>query len=412
MNAQGQVPEATAAELLEEYQCGHSFFFATPHATWLAQGSLAVLPSAAGAGNDQLATLPQRAARLLAQLKQNGQRLPMLVGAVPFDPRQAAHLVVPITVRKLEKLSLDPDEPLRTPISGSCSIEPIPAPDAYVAGANQAIDRLRAAELDKIVLARTLKLTSLQPIKLKELLHNLVQHNTLGYTFAVDLPKREESAAGRHTTERTRTLIGASPELLVARTGAHVYVNPLAGSAPRSSDPAEDNRRAQALLASPKDLREHELVIEAVAEALRPYCRELDVPERPSLVSTATMWHLSTEIRGELKDCAMTSLALAVALHPTPAVCGSPTGLAREAIREIEPFDRDFYTGLVGWCDANGDGEWVIAIRCALAESHSLQLYAGAGVVAESSAESELQETSAKFRTMLRAMGVQDDEVY
>ena len=121
------------------------------------------------------------------------------------------------------------------------------------------------------------------------------------------------------------------------------------------------------------------------------------------------MWHLSTEIRGELIDPSISSLALAVALHPTPSVCGSPTALAREAIQEIEPFDRGFYTGLVGWCDASGDGEWIVTIRCAVAENQSLNLYAGAGVVAESSAEAELQETSAKFRTMLHAMGLNQE---
>ncbi|ASS65351.1 MULTISPECIES: isochorismate synthase DhbC [unclassified Paenibacillus] len=410
LNAQGQATEATAAELLENYQPGQSFFLATPQATWLAQGTLAVLPNEAG--YDELATLPERASRLLAQLKQDGRRLPMLVGAVPFDPRQAAHLVVPLTVRKLEKLNLDPHAPLRTPLGGSFTIEPIPAPEAYAAGASKAIERMRAGEVDKIVLARTLKLASQQPIRLKELLHNLAQHNTLGYTFAVDLPGRTENAAGSAAPARARTLIGASPEMLVARTGTHVYVNPLAGSAPRSPDAAEDRKQAQALLASPKDLREHGLVIEAVAQALQPFCRKLEIPEKPSLVSTEAMWHLSTEIRGELEDPGMTSLALAIALHPTPAVCGSPTGLAMESIYELEPFDRGFYAGLVGWCDADGDGEWIIALRCALAESHSLQLYAGAGVVAESSAEAELRETSAKFRTMLRAMGVQDDEAY
>ncbi|WP_407923752.1 isochorismate synthase DhbC [Cohnella fermenti] len=410
MNAQGQVTEATAADLLEDYRRGHSFFFATPQATWLAEGTLAVLPAAAD--REELGTLPERAERLLKQLKRDGQRPPMLVGAVPFDPGQAAHLVVPLTVRKLEKLSLDSRAPLRAPFGGGFTVEPFPEPEAYVDGASRAIGRMRAGELDKIVLARTLRLASPQPIRLNELLHNLAQHNTLGYTFAVDLPRRSESEAGGRTTDRTRTLIGASPELLVARTGSRVYVNPLAGSTPRSSDAAEDERRAQALLASPKDLREHALVIEAVAEALRPYCRTLDVPAKPSLVSTAAMWHLSTEIRGELEDPEMTSLALAVALHPTPAVCGAPTGLARAAIRELEPFDRGFYAGLVGWCDASGDGEWAIAIRCAVAESHSLELYAGAGIVAESSAEAELAETSAKFRTMLRAMGVQDDEAY
>ncbi|WP_168121253.1 isochorismate synthase DhbC [Paenibacillus sp. HB172176] len=414
MNPIGQLKEARAADLIEEYQPGNAFFFATPRATWLAEGSLAVLPDAFGEGD--LRSLPERASRLLAHLKQSGQSRPMLVGAVPFDPGQPSRLVVPLRVRKLEKLSMSAQEPMRTPIRGGCSIEAFPSPEEFLAGARGAIARMRAGELDKIVLSRTLRLTSPQPIELQALLHNLARHNPLGYTFAVDLPKplpyAEPGMGQLRAARRAQTLIGASPELLVAREGCGVYVNPLAGSTPRSEDAAEDARRAEALLASPKDLREHALVIEAVAEALRPYCRHLDIPEKPSLAQTATMWHLSTEIRGELMNPAMTSLELAVALHPTPAICGSPTELAREAIAEIEPFDRGYYTGLVGWCDGNGDGEWAIAIRCALAEERSLQLYAGAGVVAESSAEGELRETSAKFRTMLRAMGVNDDEAY
>jgi isochorismate synthase len=388
----------TAADLLGDYQPGNSFFFASPHATLLAKGTLAVLPRSEEA--NELQTLPERALRLLAQLKQPGQKLPMLVGAVPFDPMQPAHLVVPLSAEKLGPLSLAHHDQQRSPLGSRFEMEAIPAPEGYVQGVERALGRLRAGELDKIVLARTLRLTSPEPVNLQRLLHNLALHNTLGYTFAVDLPTANKAGS---------TLIGASPELLVSRTGRMVFVNPLAGSTPRSADPVEDNRRALALLASPKDLREHALVIEAVAEALRPFCQPLHVPAAPSLVQTATMWHLSTEIRGELIDPSISSLALAAQLHPTPAVCGSPTVLAREAIKEIEPFDRGFYTGLVGWCDASGDGEWIVTIRCAVAENQSLTLYAGAGVVAESSAEAELQETSAKFRTMLHAMGLNQE---
>ncbi len=175
---------------------------------------------------------------------------------------------------------------------------------------------------------------------------------------------------------------------------------------PRSADLGEDVRRAAALLESPKDLQEHAFVVDAIHAALAPYCRDLVVPERPTLVRTAAMWHLATTITGELIDPAVSALELAVAMHPTPAVCGSPTPLAREAIRGIEPFDRGLYTGMVGWGDADGDGEWVVTLRCAEADERTLRVFAGAGVVAESRPESELAETSAKFRTFLDAAGV------
>ncbi len=145
-----------------------------------------------------------------------------------------------------------------------------------------------------------------------------------------------------------------------------------------------------------------------VKEALAPFCETIEVPESPSLVKTEAMWHLSTEIRGTLKQLETSSLELAIALHPTPAVCGYPTALAREAIYEIEPFERGLFTGMVGWCDENGDGEWIVTIRCAEVKERSIRLFAGAGVVAGSKAEEELNETSAKFRTMLQAMGIKD----
>ncbi|NUP81508.1 MAG: isochorismate synthase, partial [Nonomuraea sp.] len=176
----------------------------------------------------------------------------------------------------------------------------------------------------------------------------------------------------------------------------------------RSADPAEDRRRAAALAASAKDLREHRLVVADVADALAPYCAGLRVPATPELTSTEAMWHLSTRITGTLRDPDVRALTLAAALHPTPAVCGTPEPGARRVIEALEPFDRGFYAGLAGWTDAAGDGEWAVAIRCAEVAEHTLRLYAGAGIVTGSDPDAELAETSAKFRTMLRALGVSD----
>ncbi|SHH13661.1 isochorismate synthase, partial [Streptoalloteichus hindustanus] len=273
---------------------------------------------------------------------------------------------------------------------------PVPEPEAHLSAVARAVARMRSGEFEKVVLARSLELTVSNgdgPVDVRPLLRRLARRDPGGYTFGIDLPGE-------------RTLVGASPELLVSRSGTRVVSNPLAGSRPRSVDPVEDRRRAEELLVSAKDLHEHAVVAEFVVETLRPFCRVLEVPSGPSLVRTASMWHLSTRVSGELVDPGVSALGLACALHPTPAVCGTPTGLARAAIGELEPFDRGFYTGLLGWGDASGDGEWVVTIRCAEAVGNLLRLFAGGGIVADSVPGEELAETSAKFGTMLRALGV------
>ncbi|WP_142334774.1 isochorismate synthase DhbC, partial [Bacillus pseudomycoides] len=279
------------------------------------------------------------------------------------------------------------------------NMKSVPSPQGYMEGVQKGVEAIKNGDLKKIVLSRSLVVSTSEKIDIQKLLYNLALHNKHGYTFAVDLPNSEEEVKNNYLSKRT--LIGASPELLVCKSGSQVISNPLAGSRPRSKDPIEDKRRADELLSSPKDLYEHAVVIEAVAEALRPYCHTLHVPEKPSLVNSETMWHLSTEIKGELLDKSVSSLELALALHPTPAVCGTPTDEARETIKAIEPFDREFFTGMLGWNDFNGDGEWIVTIRCAEVEDNSLRLFAGAGIVSESRPEDELAETGAKFRTML-----------
>jgi isochorismate synthase len=387
-------PAATAtgaADLLAGYGPGSPFFFASPRGTILTDGVHAVVPPATDEARDGDCGLTRRVSVTLDRARAAGFDNPLVVGAVAFDTAAGARLAVPERVRRAGRLPSG--LPTTPPAGGSPVVLPVPEPQVYADAVRRAVRRLRAGELEKVVLARTLRLTGDTGFDAGVLLHRLAARDPNGYLFAVDL-------------DAGRTLLGASPELLVTRLGRTVLANPLAGSVPRHHDPAEDRRRAQGLLTSAKDLREHAVVVDAVTEALRPLCTDLDVPASPELTSTASMWHLSTVVTGEVAGPEISALTLATALHPTPAVCGTPRAAARAAIADYEPFDRGFYTGMVGWGDARGDGEWVVTIRCAVAQGNTLELYAGAGIVADSDPEAELAETSAKFRTLLDGLGL------
>ena len=376
-------------QLLQDYQPG-AFFLASPKRTILAEGIFKHIET------NQLNELSTKVAHVFDAAKQAGIQAPIVAGAVPFDPAQPVRLNVPVHVQFSDPLEFQQAD--EEPESASYEVTPVPSPDVYMEGVNEGLAKIESGELSKIVLSRSLHLKSNQEIHTKAILERLARHNTTGYTFATNVADPASS--------EKRTLLGASPELLLSKTGSSVISNPLAGSRPRSSDPVEDQRRHDELLTSAKDLHEHAVVVEAVTKALAPYCHTLDVPESPSVIQTETMWHLSTVVKGELTDPNVSSIDIALSLHPTPAVCGTPTADAREAIQAIEPFDRGFFTGMIGWADENGDGDWIVTIRCAEAEGHSLRLYAGAGVVKGSKAEEELAETSAKFNTMLHAMGI------
>jgi isochorismate synthase len=370
-------------ELVRDYRPG-SFFLATPQRSLLASGAL---DTVAERDPDELATL---VTKLLAD-----SDAPLAVGALPFDPARSPHVVLPSTAAWAGP-PIPGSPSARWVAPASCVVEPVPAPEVYERYVADAVRTLKAGELRKVVLARALKVTLEQPVEVRALLANLVSDNTHGYTYAVDLP----------TTGATRTLVGASPELLLSRVGTAVLANPLAGTLARSPDPEQDRRNAEALLASAKDMDEHRVVVEAVVDALRPFCRRLEVAPTPSLVSTPAVWHLSTRVTGELLDLGVSALRLALALHPTPAICGTPPERARETIAALEPFDRGFYAGAVGWCDGAGDGQWAVSIRCAEVSERTLQLFSGAGIMPASQPRLELAETSAKFQTLLRGMGL------
>jgi isochorismate synthase len=403
LNAFGVVADDAATRLLAAYEAGSSFLFSAPHGVLLARGVAATVPKIQCAREN----LPRRVSDFLTSATEFGRRNPMVVGAVPFGENLPAHLVLPEEVVWSAPLNVVVPQ---VPRSGApdYSVRPVPAPAEYERGVSRVLRRMANGELSKVVLARSLELTAGEPIDVRGVLRNLALADPDSYTFAVDLPRRGDDGTrdtfGPQPLLR-RTFLGASPELLVSRRGRRVRSNPMAGSRSRSADPVEDRRRAAELSTSDKDCREHAVVVDAVVQALRPFCRDLEV-SAPSVVSTAAMWHLSTEITGELRDPAISSLELADVLHPTPAVCGTPVQRAREVIAETEPFERGFYAGLVGWCDAAGDGEWVVAIRCADIAEDALRLYAGAGIIEGSDPAEELAETSAKFRTALSAMGL------
>jgi menaquinone-specific isochorismate synthase len=245
-----------------------------------------------------------------------------------------------------------------------------------------AVERIRAGHLSKVVLARDLLATADAPIDSRVLLRRLADRFPSCYTFA---------CAG---------LVGATPELLVRRIGGEVESLVLAGTIARD---AADDSLAETLFASAKDREEHTYAADMVRDALAPLCHELTMPEEPELLRLSNVIHLATPVRGRLAE-ERSVLDVVAALHPTPAVGGTPTESALDLIRELETMERGRYAGPVGWIDARGDGEWGIALRCAQIEGARAHLYAGGGIVAGSDPAAELAEAQSKFRAMRYAI--------
>jgi isochorismate synthase len=374
---------------------------------------VAALATSALEGAD-VATLGREALKLLRGRDEPApDASPFVVAALPFRPSDAAQVLVPQrSVRRTVPgdtwlidatgdtgATFGPEPvPGRSPhdVFTDVQLSEHPSAEDYREAVAGARSRIRDGALRKVVLARTVAVDAGRSLDPRRLAHRLRAVDPEAYTFVVPLPGGE---AGPR-----RSLVGASPELLLSRRGRDVRSNPLAGSAPRSGDPAEDRANAEALSGSSKDREEHAIVVEAVAETLRPFCTELTWDPAPELRATPNVWHLSTRFHGVLTDPAPSALDLVAALHPTPAVGGTPRDAALDAISELEPFDRGRYAGAVGWMDANGDGEWAIALRCAELRGDRAVLYAGAGIVAGSEPDDEVDETERKFRAFLDAL--------
>ncbi|MGO3327382.1 isochorismate synthase [Gordonia sp. (in: high G+C Gram-positive bacteria)] len=323
-----------------------------------------------------------------------------VTGAFGFTPSGDAALIAPesfdVVARAGSPAAPAPLSPLPARIASSSTT---PAAD-HAERVRSALTAIDSGRVEKVVLARAAELTFDRPIDPIDLFGRFAAGATTSTTaFAVPL----DPAAGR----RGRWLIGASPELLVRRSGRVVTCHPFAGTAPRGVGPETDRAAVERLRTSDKDLREHAFVVDSIVAALSPLCRELIVPDEPRIESTPTVWHLATPIRGELADESVTALDLAALLSPTPAVCGTPRDQAAALIADLEG-SRDFYAGAVGWCDAAGDGQWTVSIRCLEldADHTGVTTWAGGGIVAGSDPDAEVAETDAKFRTVLGTLGL------
>ncbi len=323
-------------------------------------------------------------------------------GSFTFDPDSAGSvLVVPRTVlgRRAGRAWLttvgDRQEPAQAAgaAAGPGMVRwhdgSLAAPDWERAVAT-AVARIRSGALAKVVLARDLFATAAADIDVPLLLQRLAGRYPDCYTFA---------CAG---------LAGATPELLIRRQDAHISSLVLAGTVPRGRDRSDDEALGASLLASAKDTEEHEYAVAGVRATLAPLCDHLEVDSRPSLLKLANVQHLATCVTGKLPwgECgpAHSVLSLVAALHPTGAVCGTPTDVAMDVIRELEGMDRGRYAGPVGWVDTEGNGEWGIALRCAEIAGPRARLFAGCGIVAGSDPAAELAEAQAKFRPMQYAI--------
>lgn len=284
----------------------------------------------------------------------------------------------------------------RRPHDTSHRVSERPTREQYADRVRVALERIAAGDLDKVVLGRGLDVVSEPPLDAGAIVARLLAERPGRYVFRAPLTDDPQGPI----------LIGASPELLVGRRGRVVTSLPLAGSAARSKDPREDADRVRVLLESGKDLAEHAFVVEAIVTALAGVCDDVVADDAPGPVSTDTLHHLGSRVTGTLASGAGASaLHLAQLLQPTPAVGGVPTAAALDVIAELED-DRGPLTGAVGWVDADGDGEFAVAIRAGVLDGDHLRLYAGAGIVAGSDPEAEVRETGAKLATMMKAVGL------
>ena len=356
------------------------------------QGSLGAYdlgqPIATPAGDWPL--LAQQITQALDAARAAGQANPLLIGAFAFDPAEASCLYVPGRYERGDRAA--PEEQT-TETNSVISVQSTPASGEFKASVSAALDAFAQGKLAKVVLSRKLILTLHKPADPERVLARLMAQNPHAFHFSLPLGQG-------------RRLLGASPELLLRVSGGEVFTHPLAGSARRASEPVQDEAVARDLLASRKDQHEHKLVIDEIRRVLTPHCRELAIPQKPTLMSTDTLWHLGTPIAGQLHGSDASVLSLACQLHPTPALCGYPTDLARQFIREQEPFRRALFSGIVGWCDSQGNGEWAVVIRCGVLDGHQVELFAGAGIVAGSDPAMEWAETGTKLGTMLKALGL------
>ncbi|AWQ46064.1 TPA: isochorismate synthase [Serratia marcescens] len=375
-----------------DFSPASGFFFTSPFRSLTTTGCFSRIRLPAADGADLNGEFQRSVRQAFAEARQAGIKKPLLCGAIPFDTRQPSALFIPQQNRWFDRAAFMAG--VRPAANGPelAGVTELPPQQPFMNMVSDAVNAMKAGELDKVVLSRLLEIETRQPVDRHALMARVIAQNPHGFHFHVPL---EQGA-----------LLGASPELLLRQDGGRFYSNPLAGSARREADPQRDREVGERLMASAKDRHEHRIVTESMRDVLAGRCRYLNVPQTPELLTTTTLWHLSTPIDGEAASSDENALSLACLLHPTPALCGMPTAEAHALIGKLEPFDRGLFGGIVGWCDDEGNGEWVVTIRCGTVDGNRVRLFAGAGIVEDSSPESEWHETGTKLSTILRAFGM------
>ncbi len=379
-------------------------FEVTPTAAWLSSDTVLLgfgeaVRIEAGLGAERFARAQDQLEVFWGSLEASPVGSPIALAGFTFDERShGSVLIVPsVTVARRQNQwelitvgEVAPEEFLT-----ARGQQPVPRDRPRFAGSTmpdlvwleavaEAIDEIEQGRLEKVVLARDYHLWSKAPFAIRPLLSRLTERFPQCFTFLVD------------------GLIGASPELLIRRSGPKVESVVLAGSAARSSEPTIDRKAAAKLQQSEKDLREHAIAVDSVQPIFEDMCRAWKC-RGPDLLTLANVHHLATNLSGEQRGD-WSALRWAARLHPTAAVGGAPPDEAIEAIRRLEGMDRGRYSGPVGWVDRNGDGEFAVALRCAQLEGGRARLFAGAGIVAGSLPEEELEETRVKLNAMLEAL--------
>jgi menaquinone-specific isochorismate synthase len=386
------------------------FAWASPGGELATAGAAAVVE--VGTGRDRIQRAADQTGSLLRGARVHdpeGSGLgPMAVGAVPFGDATPGRLTVPAlalrrgpdrtvwaVVTAAGRRPAPPGLPAR-PGAGPGrdrdwpAVRTVHAPAGqgragFMAAVTAALELIATGRLDKVVLARELLVEAAGPFRLAAVLRRLRDRSAGSFLYASD------------------GLVGASPELLVARRGRLATSRPMAGTVALDAPADEEARRLAWLRTSGKEGAEHGLVVDMVAETLAKVADDVAVAP-VEVVRLPTVAHLATRVSAELTEPVPSALELAGLLHPTPAVAGAPRDAALEVLAELEPFSRGAYAGPVGWVDHRGDGEWAVALRCATLDGPVARLVAGAGIVTGSDPEAEWAETGYKLEAMLRVL--------
>lgn len=325
---------------------------------------------------------------------------PILFTSFSFSPDDVSVLVIPQVVvgSKSGKswitwIGSDPQPVLKSApdhvVNGEMNWNEQPeADETWKARVATAVSRIQKGDLDKVVLARDITITSTQGIDPRPILNSLADEYPTTWKYSIS------------------GLVGATPELLLRLSRGMVTSRVLAGTISKTGDDAKDLALAASLARSSKDLAEHEYAVRSVAEVIEPFCSSTNVPESPFVLHLANVMHLATDVTGALVETLahIDAFTILEQLHPSAAVCGTPRPKAAALIQEIEGMSRGRYAGPVGWIDAAGDGELGIALRCGQINGDSIRIFAGCGIVDGSDPDVELAETYAKFSPMRSAL--------